>query len=179
MTPFWWISIHFVCFCVSRFVTCERNYDWRQRKTQLWRRLMYLRVRMFLKSAVKDHKFCCSYDWLVTTWCRPIRSVITVMKQIRLATRSSDFVLSLVWLDRIGLHSVLLPLLIVPCKTFTATTLGSFLLDNKVRLETSVLNTSIPILSLRIALWTTPNAPRPSSPSYSICSRRISHSSRG
>ena len=48
----WWISIHFVCFCVSRFVACDRNYDWRQRKTQLWRRLLNFRVRMFVKSAV-------------------------------------------------------------------------------------------------------------------------------
>ena len=46
---------------------------------------MNLRVRMFVKSAVKDHKFCCSYDWLVTTSCRPIRSVISVMKQITLS----------------------------------------------------------------------------------------------
>ena len=23
----WWISIRFVCFCVSRFVACDRNYD--------------------------------------------------------------------------------------------------------------------------------------------------------
>ena len=48
----WWISIRFVCFCVSRFVACDRNYDWRQRKTQLWRRLLNFRVRMFVKSAV-------------------------------------------------------------------------------------------------------------------------------
>ena len=82
----WSISIHFVCFCVSRFVACDRNCDWRQHgKTQLRRRLMNLRVRMFVKSAVKDHKFCCSYDWLVTTSCRPIRSVISVMKQITLS----------------------------------------------------------------------------------------------
>ena len=49
----WWISIRFVCFCVSRFVDCDRHYDWRQRKTQLWRRLMNFRVRMFVKSAVR------------------------------------------------------------------------------------------------------------------------------
>ena len=49
----WWISIGFVCFCVSRFVACDRNYDWRQRKTQLWRRLLNFRVSMFVKSAVK------------------------------------------------------------------------------------------------------------------------------
>ena len=49
----WWISIRFVCFYVSRFVACGRNYDWRQRKTQLWRRPLNLRVRMFVKSAVK------------------------------------------------------------------------------------------------------------------------------
>ena len=23
----WWISIRFVCFCVLRFVACDRNYD--------------------------------------------------------------------------------------------------------------------------------------------------------
>ena len=34
------------------FVACDRNYDRRQRKTQLWRRLLNFRVRMFVKSAV-------------------------------------------------------------------------------------------------------------------------------
>ena len=29
----WRISIRFVCSCISRFVTCDRNYDWRQPKT--------------------------------------------------------------------------------------------------------------------------------------------------
>ena len=48
----WWISIRFVCFCVWRVVAFDRNYDWRQRKTQLWRRLLNLRVRMFVKSAL-------------------------------------------------------------------------------------------------------------------------------
>ena len=43
----------FLCFCVSRFVACDRNYDWQQRKTQLWRRLLNFRVRMFVKRAVK------------------------------------------------------------------------------------------------------------------------------
>ena len=47
-----WFSIRFVCFSVSRFVACDRNYDWRQRKTQLWRRLLNFRVCMFVKSAV-------------------------------------------------------------------------------------------------------------------------------
>ena len=67
----WRISIHFVCFCISRFVTCDRNYDWRQPKTQLWRRLLNFRVRMFLKSTVRQEKtlkhlkrcfsvYCCS-----------------------------------------------------------------------------------------------------------------------
>ena len=41
-----WISIRFVCFSVSRFLACDRNYDWRQRKTQLWRWLLNFRVRM-------------------------------------------------------------------------------------------------------------------------------------
>ena len=48
----WWISIRFVCFCISRFVACDLNYDWRQRKTQLWSRLLNFRVRMFVKNAV-------------------------------------------------------------------------------------------------------------------------------
>ena len=48
----WWISIRFVSFCVSRFVDCDRNHDWRQRKTQLWRRLLNFRLRTFVKSAV-------------------------------------------------------------------------------------------------------------------------------
>ena len=48
----WWISILFVCFCVSRFVACDCNYDWRQWKMQLWRWLLNLRVCMFVKSAV-------------------------------------------------------------------------------------------------------------------------------
>ena len=52
----WWISIGFVCFCVSRLVARDRNYDWRQWKTQLWRRLLNFRVSMFVKSAVKP--FC-------------------------------------------------------------------------------------------------------------------------
>ena len=43
-----------MCFCVSRFVACDRNYDRRQRKTQLWRRLLNFRVRMFVKSAVNQ-----------------------------------------------------------------------------------------------------------------------------
>ena len=41
-------------FSVSRFVACDRNYDWRQRKTQLWRWLLKFRVRMFVKSAAKS-----------------------------------------------------------------------------------------------------------------------------
>ena len=37
----------FLCFKVR-----DRNCDWRQRKTQLWRRLLNFTVRMFVKSAV-------------------------------------------------------------------------------------------------------------------------------
>ena len=40
--------------CVSRFLARDRNYDWRQRKTQLWRRHLNFRVRVFVKSAVID-----------------------------------------------------------------------------------------------------------------------------
>ena len=47
-----WFVIGFVCFCVSRFVACDRNYDWRQQKIQLWRRPLNFRVRMFVKSTV-------------------------------------------------------------------------------------------------------------------------------
>ena len=50
----WGISSRFVCCCVSRFVTCGRNYVWRQRITQLWRWVLKFRVRVFLKRAVKD-----------------------------------------------------------------------------------------------------------------------------
>ena len=48
----WLVDFDFVCFCVSRFVACDHNYGWRQRKTQLWRRLMNFRVRIFVKSVV-------------------------------------------------------------------------------------------------------------------------------
>ena len=67
----WWISIRFVCFCVSRFVACDRNYDWRQRKTQLWRRLLNFRVRMFVKSAVR------SLIFLVSLWSHSIKPWIS------------------------------------------------------------------------------------------------------
>ena len=63
----WWISIHFACFCVSRFIACDRNYDWRQWKTLLWRRLLTLRVRMFVKSAVKHLGF--SSQELIRFFC--------------------------------------------------------------------------------------------------------------
>ena len=47
--------VDFDPFCVFLcFVACDHNYDWRQRKTQLWRRLLKYRVRMFVKSAVND-----------------------------------------------------------------------------------------------------------------------------
>ena len=62
----WWISIRFVCFCVSRFVACDRNFDWRQRKTQLWKRLLNFRVRMFVKSAVNTRtRTIDSLGWLL------------------------------------------------------------------------------------------------------------------
>ena len=64
----WWISIPFVCFCVPGFISCARNCDWRQRKTQLWRRLLNFRVRVFLKSAVKFSKKLLHYD-KVTVSC--------------------------------------------------------------------------------------------------------------
>ena len=49
----WWFVIggfrSVLCVSVS---FKGRNYDWRQRKTQLWRRVLNFRVRMFVKSAV-------------------------------------------------------------------------------------------------------------------------------
>ena len=48
----WWVSIRFVGFFVSRLVACDRNKYWRPRKTQLWRRLLNFRVRVFVNSAV-------------------------------------------------------------------------------------------------------------------------------
>lgn len=51
----WGISSRFVCCCVSRFVSCGRNYAWRQRIMQLWKWVLkFGRVRVFLKRAVKD-----------------------------------------------------------------------------------------------------------------------------
>ena len=50
--------------CVSVFqgslIACDHNYDWRQRKTQLWRRLLNSRVCVFVKSAVRFQAFCFS-----------------------------------------------------------------------------------------------------------------------
>ena len=34
------LRIRFVCFSVSKFVACDRNYDWRQQKTHLWTQLL-------------------------------------------------------------------------------------------------------------------------------------------
>ena len=75
----WWISIRFVCFCVSRFVACDRNYDWRHRETQLWRRHLNFRVPMFVKSAVTVHssfvlRFSPPYFfWFSSTSLRSLR----------------------------------------------------------------------------------------------------------
>ena len=57
-------------FCVSRFVACDRNYEWRQPKTQLWRRLLNFRVRVFLKSAIKVSSFILQslFPLLLFTW---------------------------------------------------------------------------------------------------------------
>ena len=47
-----WISIHFVCFSVPRFVACHHNYNRQQQKTHLW----WTSERVFLKSAVKENQ---------------------------------------------------------------------------------------------------------------------------
>ena len=54
---------------VSRFVACDCNYNWRQRKTQLWKRLLNFRVRMFVENAVnlmwcKSFRFISLHTWI-------------------------------------------------------------------------------------------------------------------
>ena len=63
---FWFVIGGFQSIlCVSVFqgyyFACDCNYDWQQWKTQLWRQLLNLRVRMFVKSAVKTLGF---YIWI-------------------------------------------------------------------------------------------------------------------
>ena len=43
LDPFLWVPS-------SKFVACDRNYDWRQRKTQLWRRVLNFRVLWLISS---------------------------------------------------------------------------------------------------------------------------------
>ena len=57
--------VDFDPFHVSALVACERNYDWRQWKTQLWTRLLSFRVCMFIKSAVSKWQTVVS----VTIFC--------------------------------------------------------------------------------------------------------------
>ena len=64
----------------------------------------------------------------------------------------------------------------LPCNTFTATTLHG---SGSGLSIFSVSNISIPIRLFRVALYTTPNAPRPSSSPYSTCPGRSSHLSNG
>ena len=57
----WLFSIRFVCFCGSRLIACDCNYDWWQQKTHLWRRLLNLRVGVLCGKCSKmtklDHYF--------------------------------------------------------------------------------------------------------------------------
>ena len=71
----WWISIHFVCFSVSRFIACDCNYDWWQRKTQFWRQLLNFRVRMFVKSA-RSQCAGIGYIHVVTTDCLMVHRIV-------------------------------------------------------------------------------------------------------
>ena len=50
----------FLCFCVSMFVACDGNYDWKQLQMQLlllilWRWLLNFRVRVFMKSTISSY----------------------------------------------------------------------------------------------------------------------------
>ena len=58
----WCIWIRFVCFCVSRFLSCDHNYDWWQ-----WKTLFNFGVRVFVKSAVKwnGYEACYTSLWHV------------------------------------------------------------------------------------------------------------------
>ena len=42
-----------VNFCGSRLIACDCNYDWWQQKTQLWRRLLNLRVGVLCEKCSK------------------------------------------------------------------------------------------------------------------------------
>ena len=76
-----------VCFCVSRFVACDRNYDFRQRKT----RLLNFRVRMFVKSAVIHLHACPAPLWLVGN---NVRQSKTALDSEFLAVDSGSLVIS-------------------------------------------------------------------------------------
>ena len=53
----------------SRFVACDRNYYWRQWKTQLWSRLLDFRVRVFVKRSVRFHFWISIWHlhWVILT----------------------------------------------------------------------------------------------------------------
>ena len=85
-----WISIRFVCFCVSRFVACDRNYDRRQRKTQLWRRLLSFRVRVFVKSAVTK--------WTRQPWQPRLRLTFVILTSALLSVIIPSLLISRVWI---------------------------------------------------------------------------------
>ena len=62
----WWISIRFVCFCVPGFISCARNCDWRQRKTQFacfWKAQLSLARNYFIMT---------KSQFLVQQICLPI-----------------------------------------------------------------------------------------------------------
>ena len=59
---FWFVigrfpSVLYVSVFQGSVVSYDRNYDWRQPKTQLWRRRLNFRVGMFLKSTVRQKDF--------------------------------------------------------------------------------------------------------------------------
>ena len=82
-----WSVIRF-CVSISRFVACDRNYDWRQQKTQLWRRLLNFRVRVFVKSAVKT--LLCWQGLNNSNWLNSVYET----KWIRIMKKKMPFILS-------------------------------------------------------------------------------------
>ena len=77
----WWISIHFVCFCLSGFVAHDCNYDWQQWKMQLWRQLLNFRV--FVKSAVINPTIQNSSFYKFLLQCTVCANVLSHSSDIR------------------------------------------------------------------------------------------------
>lgn len=68
----WWISIHFMCFCVSGFVACDRNK--KQLPLQQWK------MHFYIVSCLLNSRVCLLLESVVTTmlllslrWITPLK----------------------------------------------------------------------------------------------------------